>query len=58
MLSTHTELRQKLTELETPLDTYDQTIQTLIDAIHQLMQPPEPKKKYPIGFAPWPENVA
>ena len=53
MLSTHTELRQKLAELENRLDTHDQTIQTLIDAIHQLMQPPESKKKHSIGFAPW-----
>jgi hypothetical protein len=28
----------------------------LIEAIRQLMTPPEPKKKRPIGFAPWGEK--
>ena len=36
MLSTHTELRHKLTEFEARLDSHDNTIQALIDAIHQI----------------------
>jgi len=53
LLSTHTDLRHKLIDLEGRLDSHDQTIQTLIHAIHQLMEPAEPDEKHPIGFAPW-----
>jgi hypothetical protein len=28
----------------------------VFDAIHELMTPSDPKKKRPIGFAPWEEN--
>ena len=57
VLSTHTELRHKLTDLEARLDGHDHSIQALIDAIHQLMEPPANDKKLPIGFAPWPEDI-
>jgi len=49
ILATHTELARKLLEIEKHLKNHDQQIQTIFEAIHQLMAPPEkPKKK--IGF--------
>jgi len=56
MMSTQKELRHRLTELEHRLDGHDETLQTLVSAIRQLMEPPLLKKKRPIGFAPWPEK--
>jgi hypothetical protein len=53
MLSSNKELARKLNELERKLTTHDHAITELIEAIRQLMTPPEPKKKRPIGFAPW-----
>ncbi len=53
MLSSNKELARKLNELERKLATHDHAITNLIEAIRQLMAPPEPKKKRPIGFAPW-----
>lgn len=53
MLSSNKELARKLNELERKLTTHDRAITELIEAIRQLMTPPEPKKKRPIGFAPW-----
>ena len=58
ILSTNTKLRYKLTELENRLDAHDGSIKTLINTLHQLMEPPGPSKKRPIGFAPWPEEKA
>jgi hypothetical protein len=49
----HKEIRQKLDELEHKVAGHDQAIAGLINAIRELMTPPEPKKKRPIGFAPW-----
>ena len=49
MLSTHKELAQKLAELERKLQNHDESIQSLVVAIRQLMTPSEPKKR-PIGF--------
>ena len=51
MLSSNKELARKLNELERKLTTHDRAITELIEAIRQLMVPPEPKKKRPIGFA-------
>lgn len=49
MLSTHKELADKLNELENKYEKHDKDIKTIIDAIRQLMSPPEkPAKK--IGF--------
>ena len=51
MLSTHKELAHKLAELERKLQNHDESIQSLVVAIRQLMRPPEsetPKKR--IGF--------
>ena len=53
MLSSNKALARKLSELERKLTTHDHAITELIEAIRQLMTPPEPKKKRPIGFAPW-----
>jgi len=53
MLSSNKELARKLNELERKLTTHDHAITELIEAIRQLMTSPEPKKKRPIGFAPW-----
>jgi hypothetical protein len=50
MIATNKELAKKLEELERRLDTHDQAISGLIDAIRQLMSPPEPAKKRKIGF--------
>lgn len=49
----HKEIRQKLDELEHKVTGHDQAIAGLINAIRELMTPLEPKKKRPIGFAPW-----
>jgi len=49
MLSAHTELRQKLAELERTLEGHDGQIRSLFDAIRQLMAPPRLKTRK-IGF--------
>lgn len=49
----HKEIGQKLNELERKVAGHDQAIAGLINAIRELMTPPAPKKKRPIGFAPW-----
>jgi hypothetical protein len=53
-LIAHKELAQRLDELESrierKLSTHDQIITGILDAIRQLMAPPEPRKKRPIGF--------
>ncbi len=49
LVSTHKELASKLSDLERRIEGHDEHIQSLFEAIHQLMDPPEkPKKK--IGF--------
>ena len=50
MLSSNTELSRKLVALE---KKYDARFKAVFEAIHDLMSPPESKKKRPIGFAPW-----
>lgn len=49
ILSTHTELAKKLSELEKNLKDHDEKISMIFDAIRQLMAPPE-KPKIKIGF--------
>ena len=53
-LIAHKELAQRLDELEAriehKLSSHDQAIAGILDAIRQLMAPPEPRKKRPIGF--------
>jgi hypothetical protein len=50
LLASNTELARKLSALERK---YDAQFKVVFDAIRELMIPPEPKKKRPIGFAPW-----
>jgi len=53
-LVAHKELAKRLDELESRLErklaTHDQAIAGILDAIRQLMVPPEPTKKRRIGF--------
>jgi len=51
VVSTHKELARKLAELERRLDTHDDQIEALLEAIRELMAPPpEPRRRH-IGFA-------
>jgi len=50
MLSSNAELSQKLVALE---KKYDIKFRAVFEAIRELMTPSDPKKKRPIGFAPW-----
>ena len=49
LLASNKELAAKLNALEHKLDSHDQAIAGLINAIRELMRPPETKKR-PIGF--------
>jgi hypothetical protein len=49
MLASHEELRRKLARLE---QKYDAQFKIVFDAIRELMEPPEPRKKGRIGFKP------
>lgn len=53
MLATNADLARKLAILE---KKYDTQFKVVFDAIRELMTPSEPKKKRPIGFAPWEEK--
>ena len=53
MLTGNAELARKLAAME---KKYDVQFKVVFDAIRELMKPPEPKKKRPIGFAPWKEK--
>lgn len=48
-LSTQKELAKKITLLESKIDSHDREIQSIIEAIHRLIQPPE-RPHRPIGF--------
>jgi len=50
MLASNADLARKLATLE---KKYDAQFKIVFDAIRELMTPPEPKKKRPIGFTPW-----
>ena len=50
MLASNAELSRKLVALE---KEYDIKFRAVFDAIRELMTPSDPKKKRPIGFAPW-----
>jgi len=56
LVAGHKELAQKLNQLERKVGAHDKAIAEIIGAIRELMAPPEPKKKRPIGFAPWKEK--
>ena len=49
MLATNKELARKLTELERKMEGHDQAIRSLFEAIRQLQNQPEHKRKK-IGF--------
>jgi len=49
MLATHEELARKLEDLERQLKGHDEQIQTIFEAIQQLIAPPEMNNKK-IGF--------
>ncbi|MEO0078854.1 MAG: hypothetical protein ABIK86_07660 [candidate division WOR-3 bacterium] len=50
MLADQRRLALKLAELESQLASHDRSFQVVFDAIRQLMQPSEPKKRRRIGF--------
>lgn len=50
MLASNAELSHKLVALE---KKYDIKFRAVFEAIRELMTPSDPKKKRPIGFAPW-----
>jgi len=50
MLASNADLARKLATLE---KKYDAQFKIVFDAIRELMTPPDPKKKRPIGFASW-----
>ena len=56
MLSSNKELAHKLTLLENRVEKHDGEIKAIFNAIRQLMVPPEPKSKKPIGFRREPEK--
>jgi len=49
MLLTHKELAQKLKELKYKIETHDEQITAIFDAINQLLTPPSAPKRN-IGF--------
>ena len=50
ILSTHKELAHKLSELEHKIEKHDTEIQTIFEAIRQLMAPPPAKPRVVKGF--------
>jgi hypothetical protein len=53
ILASHAELVSKFAALE---KKYDMKFKVVFDAIRELMAPPVPLKKRPIGFGPWKEK--
>jgi len=49
MLETHGKLRKKIEAMERK---YDGQFKIVFDALHELLAPPDPKPKGPIGFQP------
>ncbi len=47
------ELAKKIDELDRRVSKHDKAIVEIIEAIRQLMAPPGPENKRPIGFASW-----
>lgn len=56
LLASNKELAKKLDELERKFSSHDRTIVQLVNAIRDLMAPPEPRRKRPIGFGSWEEK--
>ncbi|MCK7528595.1 MAG: ORF6N domain-containing protein [Ignavibacteriales bacterium] len=55
ILSTHTELAQKLKDLELKINSPEEHIRTIFEALNQLLTPPDPPKRK-IGFVIGNEN--
>jgi hypothetical protein len=49
ILESHRDLAEQLVELEKRIDKHDDAFKMIFESIHQLMEPPEHKKKQ-IGF--------
>ena len=47
------ELARKIDELDCRVSKHDKAIAEIIEAIRQLIAPPSPNEKRPIGFASW-----
>jgi hypothetical protein len=56
ILAANQQLAAKLMELERRVGTHDTAIAELIEAIRQIMAPPDNGEKRSIGFAPWKGN--
>ena len=56
VLAANQQLAAKLMELEHKVGTHDTAIAELIEAIRQIMAPPDTGEKRSIGFAPWKVN--
>ena len=50
VLASNQALKRKLDELERKLGAHDQAITGILNAIRELMTPPEPPKKRRMGF--------
>lgn len=50
LLSTHVQLAARLAELESKLQNHDDQIIAIVDAIRELMEPPDDPPKPPVGF--------
>jgi hypothetical protein len=50
LIASNKALSANLDQLERRLSTHDQATTDIMHAIHELMRPPEPGKKRPIGF--------
>jgi hypothetical protein len=50
VLASNVALARKLVALESK---YDAQFKVVFEAIRELMTPPEPKRKRPMGFGPW-----
>lgn len=56
LIAGNKELAQKLNQLDRKVGAHDKAIAEIINAIRELTSPPAPKKKRPIGVAPWEEQ--
>jgi len=50
IISNHKELANRLEQLEQRMERKDDEVQAIFQAIHDLMEPPMPKRKPKIGF--------
>ena len=52
ILTSNTELAHKLAAIEEKIEQHDANIQDIFEVIRQIINPPAPKPKGPIGFQP------